>query len=330
MSDPLPLLQGKYIICVKVNKAKHQHIFCAELSHKAKEDENIMDPVKCEVMIKALELGSISAAAEVLGYTPSGVNRMMNALEAECGLTLLARGRGGVTLTSEGEKILPVMRELVRWNETAQQVSADIRGLTCGRLTVGTLYSIAACRLPGIIRMFSGAYPDITIDIREGGRSQMEAWLKHREADICFMSGDTNEGCWTPLYDDEMVVWLPKDHPLAGRKRFPVSALAKEKIIKIMPGSGTNAEELYAEAGVTPDVIYTTADNYTAYSMVAAGLGVCVNNALMAKKWQGDVTVLPFAPAYKISIGIASPPPGEISPAAQKFIEFAVKEITVA
>ncbi|MBQ3263225.1 MAG: LysR family transcriptional regulator, partial [Oscillospiraceae bacterium] len=60
-----------------------------------------MDTAKCAALLKVLELGSLSAAAEALGYTPSGVSRMMAAMEAETGLPLLRRGRHGVEATEE-------------------------------------------------------------------------------------------------------------------------------------------------------------------------------------------------------------------------------------
>ncbi|MCR4805723.1 MAG: LysR family transcriptional regulator, partial [Clostridia bacterium] len=48
-----------------------------------------MDTEKCKVLLKAVDLGSFTKAAEELGYTPSGVTHMMNALEEDLGVTLL-------------------------------------------------------------------------------------------------------------------------------------------------------------------------------------------------------------------------------------------------
>ena len=54
-----------------------------------------MDTLKAEAFLRSVELGSIMAAAEDLGYTPSGVNRMINSLEEELDTKLLQRGRNG-------------------------------------------------------------------------------------------------------------------------------------------------------------------------------------------------------------------------------------------
>ena len=52
-----------------------------------------MDHNKYRVFLKTVELGSITWAAEALGYTQSAVSRVVAELEREWGLTLLTRGR---------------------------------------------------------------------------------------------------------------------------------------------------------------------------------------------------------------------------------------------
>lgn len=63
-----------------------------------------MESKKLEALLMAVDLGSFTKAAEVLGYTQSGLTHMMNSLEKEVGFTLLERGRSGVRLTEEGER----------------------------------------------------------------------------------------------------------------------------------------------------------------------------------------------------------------------------------
>ena len=60
-----------------------------------------MDIETCEALLTVLELGNLSAAASALGYTPSGISRMMQSLEEDAGFPLLTRSRNGVAPTSE-------------------------------------------------------------------------------------------------------------------------------------------------------------------------------------------------------------------------------------
>ena len=61
-----------------------------------------MDIQKYNALLKTIEYGSITRAAEVLSYSQSGISRMIQEVEKELGLSLLERGRGGVRLTAEG------------------------------------------------------------------------------------------------------------------------------------------------------------------------------------------------------------------------------------
>ena len=72
-----------------------------------------MESARCKAFMYAADTGSFTKAAERLNYTPSGVSQLVGALENETGLTLLRRTRKGVTLTPDGEILLPAVREFL-------------------------------------------------------------------------------------------------------------------------------------------------------------------------------------------------------------------------
>ena len=88
-----------------------------------------MDTEKCAALLCALETGSLSAAAQRLGYTVSGMSRMVLSMEAELGFRLLRRSRTGVMPTRECELLLPCLRSMAGMDENLRQLSAGIRGL---------------------------------------------------------------------------------------------------------------------------------------------------------------------------------------------------------
>ena len=69
---------------------------------------------KIEAFVRAVELGSLSKAAEELGYTQSGISHMMQSLEDEVGFPLMVRTSTGIQPNREGELLLPVIRQLLR------------------------------------------------------------------------------------------------------------------------------------------------------------------------------------------------------------------------
>ena len=287
-----------------------------------------MDTEKCRTLLKIIENGSFSKAAEQLGYTPSGINRMIKSLEKETGFPLFSRNAQGVCLTPDGQRLLPVFRELVHWQDHLKALCADIRGLDTGHLTIGTYYSTAACWLPNIIQAYQTNWPGIQIDLCEGGNHDLTQRLEEHQLDCCFFSEYTDSCDWIPLQHDELVAWLPQNHPLAKNSSFPLEALNDIPFIQPLPSQNTDLEQLLAAHHLTPRIRFTTSDNYTAYSMVAAGLGISLNNALMTRGWTGPVVTLPFDPPQYITLGIALPSLAQASPALKKFIACSKKVLS--
>ena len=120
---------------------------------------------------------------------------------------------------------------------------------------------------------------------------------------------------------DELLAWLPKNHPGAGEASFPLCALENEPFIITMPNQDTEIDRLLGSRHLTPDIRFSTADAYTTYCMVEAGLGMSLNNRLITLSWSGDVVTLPFDPPQFVSLGIGVPSWKEASPAMKKFIE---------
>ena len=96
-----------------------------------------MDTEKCRALLAVLEAGSLSAAAEKLDYTPSGLSRMMAALEQELGFPLLSRSHNGVQPTRACRTLLPTLRELTHW-------SALLDAQAAGKIPSGEIVLVAA------------------------------------------------------------------------------------------------------------------------------------------------------------------------------------------
>jgi DNA-binding transcriptional LysR family regulator len=281
-----------------------------------------MDAIKCGALLAAAERGSMTAAAEKLGYTQSGITRMIRALEEELGFPILLRRKGGVELTENGKLMLPAFREIVRAEENAAQLGAEIRGAVTGVLTIGSYYSVSALLMPEIISRFEALYPGIRVRVQEGGNREMAAWLGERTVDCCFGARPAGDfPCdWLPVFQDELVAWLPLSSPWAKEPAFPLRELEAMPFIQTSPDRDTDQDRLLREYDLHPDIRFTTRDGFSTYNMVASGLGISFNQKLISREWNGKVAELPFDPPQYISLGIAVPSAKEASPATKKFI----------
>ncbi|MBQ7246962.1 MAG: LysR family transcriptional regulator [Lachnospiraceae bacterium] len=289
-----------------------------------------MDSNKYEAFLLAVDHGSLTAAAEYLGYTQSGITRIIKNLEEELGFPLFVRNKKGVTLTENGKTMVPIFREISRALQNVQQISADIRGTVRGNISIGSYNSIAASWIPQILKGFQSLYPGVSISLHEGGNLAMEKALNEKSVDCCFCARLANAACdWIPLCEDEVVAWLPADHPMAKKKAFPISELAKAPFIHTTPGQDTEIDRLLKKLNITPDVRFTTMNAFTTYNMVAAGLGISMDQRLRSHKWNGAVKELSFEPKQFEELGIAVPALSEASPATKKFIKY-VRTINIS
>lgn len=100
-----------------------------------------MDTKKYKVLERAIHLGSFSRAAEELNYTQSAITQMMKSLESEIGFPILSKNHQGVQLTSNGQKIMPAIRSLLKSAEALQQEINSINNIESGNLRIGTFLS---------------------------------------------------------------------------------------------------------------------------------------------------------------------------------------------
>lgn len=281
-----------------------------------------MDTEKCRILLAVIEEGSFSAAAARLGYTPSGVMRVVNALEKEIGFPVVARSPKGIVVTRDGKRLVPTLREFIWIEERIHQISADVRGLVTGDVSVGTYFSVAANWLPSVVGKMQRAYPQVHIAIEEGGNRVLYQGLEERRYDCCITTYRPFQGDWIPLAKDEMMVWLPMDHPYAKAAAYPIEKLAAENFIQILPGQDTDTEWLMKEEHIQCQKQFSSVDNYTIYRLVEAGIGVSMNNKLMTASWNGHIAIVPMDPPHYIELGIAVPSMAHASPAVRKFIDY--------
>lgn len=285
-----------------------------------------METKKYQALLKAVELGSITAAAQELDYSPSGLTRVLDSLEKELGFPVLFRGPQGVEFTREGKAIVPKLREILRYEAQIEEYCASLQGLVKGELYIGSYYSIATQWLPTILKRFQEDYPGIRVHVQEAGNRSLQDALNQRDLQCClYNKPDNYEGDWIPLYSDRLTAWIPKSHPLAKKRALDPMDLHGMPFIEALPHQKTDTGAFLKKYGVIPKILFTTSDMYTCWTMVEAGLGLSIDNELSSRRWKGNVKVVPFKVPDRIELGIALPSAKEASPALKKFIEY-VKE----
>ncbi len=282
-----------------------------------------MDIKKYEALLSSIDLGSFSAAAEALGYTPAGISRMADAVEDWIGFPILNRGHDGVTVNACGADIISEIRQIVRHEAILKQQAMDISGLVTGDITVGSYHSIATHWLPEIFKKFHEDFPGVDISVREGGHQFLNEWMAEAEVDFCLYSHDTETGyTWFPLKTDRMVVVVPKGHPLADKKAVSFEDCEAYPFVMPAMGDDYDVKRLLSAHPMKLDIRFSTVENYSALAMVECGLGISIMNELITRGLKRDIICLPFEAPQSVSFGIAVADVHSLSPSAKKLIQY--------
>lgn len=281
-----------------------------------------MESKKLEALLMAVDLGSFTKAAEVLGYTQSGLTHMMNSLEREIGFPLLDRGRYGVRLTQEGERIAPAIREFLQANANLDHVIAQVSTFRNETIRVAAFASMAMHWLPAIIQQFRAECPNVDVDIRMADNVEAPYELLNQgKMDIIFASRqEMGAYDWVHLRDDTMFAVLPKDYDLGGRERFPLSEFEDKEFIMPSQGFDKDIMRVLNREGVRPDIRPTAVDDATVIGMVEHGLGISMMTELTLRGRAEHVKVVPVVPFASRELGLAVRSIPDASQSLRKFI----------
>ena len=279
------------------------------------------------VFVAVADAGSFTAAAEVTGYTQSGVSRRVAALERAAGAPLFRRLPRGVRLAPAGEALSAHATVLLEAMDAAVAAVAAVSRGTGGRLRVGSFATADAVLVPSVVADLRREAPDLTTTVTEGLTRDLVAGLRAGALDVAVVS-DYPDGAVDDaglvlehLCDDELLVALPAGHRLAGERTIDVADLADESWIEAgrLAIDNTTVNLLAARAGFVPRTDITVPGWTAKQGFVAAGLGVTLVPRLAAAAMRADLVLRPVRdPAARRRVHVARPAGrlGEVAPTA--------------
>lgn len=279
---------------------------------------------KYEAFVRTVELGSLTKAAESLGSTQSRISHILSDLEEEYGFCLMQRSRGGVELTEAGRLLLPKMQAVLQRERELTECVGEIRSADAGTVRLGVFTSVAVHWLPGMIRAFQAAHPRAALEMRSGDYHDVEQWLGEGSVNLGFVTlPGPAETETIPLAEDPLVAILPKDHPLADLRQIPIQKLGQEPFISLLQSSAHDIHRALDNAGVHPNIRFTTKDDYAILAMVEQGLGISIVPQLLIRGRAQNLAVRPLEPQASRTIALAIPR-GEVLPVVRAFADTAV------
>jgi DNA-binding transcriptional LysR family regulator len=246
-----------------------------------------MNTEQLKAFVQVAREGRLTVAARQLGVSQPGLSRQLQSLETELGVRLLVRTPGGAVLTDAGERFLPHARRALDALAVGMAELGELTTTPRGPVSLGTLPTVGAYLLPELVRTFKDRYPEVRLRLSEGSHDALEGRVASGELDVCIVNLPMRrlDLVAQQLWEEALVLAVPKGHRLARLKRPVALAEVVEEPLVVIPGmSGTHALEAACEArGVKPRIAVEMDNAEGMRRMVERGLGVALLPGLMAR-----------------------------------------------
>ncbi|MDQ1492630.1 MAG: hypothetical protein QOJ23_5144 [Actinomycetota bacterium] len=211
------------------------------------------------------EEGHFGRAAERLYVAQPALSQHVGRLERELGAKLFDRAARPVRLTPAGEAFLEVARRVTR--------QAD-------GLSLGVHMPVAAPVLSVLLAHWSRLRPTVQPRLTSGRPDELVELVRRRELNVALVDGPVSDSRLrtTLVLEDELVIVLPTDHPLAREDSVALDSLREERFVAVARRSSSTLHDRFIElcggAGFRPEISLEVDDPDLLPMAVAAGVGV--------------------------------------------------------
>ena len=210
-------------------------------------------------------------------------------LEDELGTPLFERRSNDVTLTETGERIVAQAQRVLDEAARIKEIAKSGKDPLSGALRVGVIYTIGPYLLPSLVRQLLKDAPQMPLLLTENYTVKLLELVKNGEIDVAILALPLPESGLTmqPVYDEQFMVAVPRDHPWARRpKRNGVASEDLKKETMLLLGAGHCFRDQVL--GVCPELMRFSSEAEgiqktfegssleTIRHMVASGLGITV------------------------------------------------------
>ncbi|MCA0346003.1 MAG: LysR family transcriptional regulator [Actinobacteria bacterium] len=261
-----------------------------------------IDPRALLIFREVGRRGSLTAAAQALGWTQPAVSQHVRRLEAALGVPLAVRSGRGIEITEAGRALLHHAEAVAASLSDAEREMSEYARARTGIVRVAAFPSASATIVADTVRNLAARHPWVDPRLTQLEPPEALRALAAAECDIAviFTHHDTDLTRFdgferTHLLDDPIRVVLPHGHPLHEHDDIDLAVLRNERWIGGCPSCRQHLLTSTADVGFTPDIRHSTDDYVVVQSLVASDLAVAMLPALALRAARNDrVTAHPL------------------------------------
>ena len=253
------------------------------------------------------EFGTISAAADYLHVAQPSLSLAIKELEREFGTRLFHRTHRGMFLTSEGELLLNMGRDIMDRTEATEKIMKEV-GSNKKTLKLGVPPMIASLILPILYRDFLLQNPDINLDITECGKEEMVKKLLENDLDIALISHNKFPNAdLNFLHIDtlEIVCSSSLCNPISQKSILSPKDLADVPLVMYKDGFFQSGEikDWFSNQLIEPNILMKTNQLSTLTKLISSDTAVGFLFQKLAQT-ESNITAIPLHPPITAQISL--------------------------
>lgn len=226
-------------------------------------------------------LENYHAAAEKLYISQPSLSRSIDSLEQELSVALFERAGRGIRLTKVGLIFLEYVDRILGECDMAVRKMKEF-SRSGGRIDIGYVFPLANHYIPHMVRTFLNQKGNETVafSFSQNRTPYILSEVKkgHLDVGFCAYAENENELEFYPLIKQEMVIIVPKNHPLGCEEKTSVMELMKHPVIGYdrFSGLGSYTTRVYQRLGISPDIICECPDENAIQALVRENFGIAL------------------------------------------------------
>ncbi len=255
----------------------------------------MLDIRRLRVLHAVRTYGSVTGAAQALGYSGPAVSQQLAALEREIGMPLTERAGRGIVLTPAADILVAHTDALLAQLDAAEADVAALREQVTGRVSLAAFPSAGIALLPGVWAALRDSAPHVELEFTEMEPEESLPAVLRGDVDVAVAHEyDVLPRPLDPAFErrellaDTVLVAIHHEHPAAGGTALDATldlrSLADEAFVA--PRTNTSCAEMTqracAHAGFVPHVVARATDFQVLLNLVAARAGVALVPGLAA------------------------------------------------
>ncbi len=238
-----------------------------------------LDVRHLRLVVAIAECRSLTRAGEELHLTQSALSHQLRDIESRLGTPLFLRLNRRMALTPAGERLLETARRvLAELTGVEGAIRGGLKGVTVP-LRLATECYTCYHWLTSVLKPFRARFPHVETTIAAGCTRRPMAALLEGHLELAIMSSTVRDArvVVRPLFEDEQVVVVSADHPLARAPFVRLTDFRREKLITYVAREDSHfVTRVLEPAGVIPRAIEPVQMTEAIVEMVRAGLGIAV------------------------------------------------------